>query len=179
MGSDQERLIEELRQSEEKFAKVFQTSPYAITITRAADGSFVDVNDAFTKITGFTRAEALVGSSIGLKLWANEADRQRVVTDLGAGRAVVGQEFQFRTKSGQVVTCLFSAQVILLDAKPCILSSIEDITERKRAEVDLKARARELQDVVDVQIGRENIMIALEHEVNALLKELGREPKYK
>jgi PAS domain S-box-containing protein len=132
--TEQRRAEEELRESEERFSRAFQTSPYAITITHVEDGKFVEINDAFTSMAGFTREEALANSSIGLKLWVNEEDRQRVVSALGAGRAVVGQEFQFRTKSGEIATGLFSAQALRLGKEPCVLSSIADITDRKRAE---------------------------------------------
>jgi PAS domain S-box-containing protein len=133
------KLAEEsLRESEEKFSKAFQTSPYGITITNPKDGKFIEVNDAFISITGFTRGEALAGSSVGMKLWTNEDDRQRVVAALQAGKAVVNQELQFRTKSGEVIMGLFSAQMIQLSRGLCILSSINDITERKRAEKQLQ-----------------------------------------
>jgi PAS domain S-box-containing protein len=134
--TDGKLAAEKLRQSEEKFSKAFQTSPYAITITRAEDGTFVEVNGAFTEMTGFTREEAIAGSSVGLKLWVNEEDRQHVVAALQAGQTVVSQEFQFRAKSGKVITGLFSAQTIHLSHGPCILSSINDITKRKRAEAE-------------------------------------------
>ena len=136
--NDQKRVEKALRESEEKFFKAFQTAPYAITITRSADGKFIDVNDAFISITGFNRGEALTDSSIGLKLWGNEDDRQRVVADLQAGHAVVGREVLFRAKNGSVITGLFSAQIIQLSLGPCILSSINDISERKRAEAKLQ-----------------------------------------
>ncbi|MBT6499129.1 MAG: PAS domain S-box protein, partial [Deltaproteobacteria bacterium] len=63
------RLAEEsLREKEKKFSKTFHNSPYAITITRVQDGKFIEANDAFTSITGFTREETLSDSSIGLNL---------------------------------------------------------------------------------------------------------------
>jgi diguanylate cyclase (GGDEF)-like protein/PAS domain S-box-containing protein len=144
---------EELKTSEEKFSKAFQTSPYAITITRASDGKFIDVNDAFTAITGFTREEALADSSIALKLWVDEGDRIRVVSALREDRTVTGQEFPFRKKNGAVITGLFSAQVFQLENETCILSSINDINERKLVEKalqDSEKRYRELSIVDDL-----------------------------
>ncbi len=135
---------EALRQSEEKFSKAFKTSPYAITITLAEDGKFVDVNKAFTTITGFTYEEALADSSIGLNLWANKDDRMKVVASLRAGQEVVGRECLFRKKNGEIFTGLFSAQMILIDQSACILSSINDISERKKTEEELERIAEDL-----------------------------------
>jgi PAS domain S-box-containing protein len=136
--TDRKAVEEALRESEEKFSKAFQNASYAIAITRAEDGTFVEVNDAFITMTAFTREEALANSAIGLKLWVNEGDRQRAVAELRAGRAIIDQEYLFRTKSGKVITGLFSAQAIQLRHGPCILSSIGDITEQKVAQEALR-----------------------------------------
>ena len=144
--TDRKRAAEAMRQSEEKFAKAFQTSPYAITLTRAADGQYIEVNDAFTAITGFSREEALANSSIGLKLWARPEDRRQVVDDLRQGNPVIAREYAFRHKSGRPVTCLFSAQILRLGGESCILSSINDISDRKRAEEALLESERRHRD---------------------------------
>ena len=142
---EKERLDQELLESEEKFSKAFHTSSYAITITHLEDGRFVDVNDAFTSITGFTREEALANSSIALNLWENVEDRQTVVEVIRAGQAVVGQEFQFRRKNGEMLIGLLSSQEIQLRQGPCLLSSINDITERKHAEEKLQLFSSDLE----------------------------------
>jgi PAS domain S-box-containing protein len=129
---------EVLKVSEEKFFKAFQTSPYAITITRAEDGKFIDVNEVFTSITGITHEEALTGTTLGMNIWVNEEDRRNVVALLRAGEAVNGREFLFRKKNGEIITGLFSAQMIQLSGNLCIFSSINDITERKKADEVLK-----------------------------------------
>jgi diguanylate cyclase (GGDEF)-like protein/PAS domain S-box-containing protein len=126
---------EELRQSEEKFAKSFQTSPYAIAITRLQDGKFIEVNDTFATITGYSREEVMAKSSIGLKLWVDEKDREEMVSALRQGLPVTGREYLFRRKNGEVLTGLFSAHTIQLSQEPCVLSSIDDITDRKRNEI--------------------------------------------
>jgi PAS domain S-box-containing protein len=78
--TERKRAEEALRESEDRFSRAFQTSPYAITITHAEDGKFVEINDAFTSMTGFSREEALADSAIGLKLWVKEEDRRHILT---------------------------------------------------------------------------------------------------
>jgi PAS domain S-box-containing protein len=138
----------ELRESEAKCSRAFQTSPHAIIITRVEDGGLVEVNDAFTSMTGFTREEALADPAIGLKLWVDEGDRQRVLSALGTGRAVAGQALQFRTRSGEIIRGLLSAQVLRLGQDPCVLCSIADITGHQLAEEEsarLGAQLRQAQ----------------------------------
>jgi diguanylate cyclase (GGDEF)-like protein/PAS domain S-box-containing protein len=140
---------EALFQSQEKFAKAFQTSPYAIAITRLQDGKFIDVNDAFVAITGYSKEEVLAETSIGLNLWENEKDREEMVSILRQGLPVVGKEYKFRKKNGETLTSLFSAQIVRISEDPCLLSSIEDITERKKAEEAIKRSENFLNALLD------------------------------
>jgi PAS domain S-box-containing protein len=146
---------ESLRESEERFSKAFKTSPYAYVIANADDGAILDVNDAFTTMSGFTREESLAGSTLNLKIWVNEEDRQRMVDSLRNGHAVVGMETKVRAKNGDVKTVLLSAQVLRLANRSCILSIVQDITEQKKAENSLIAseqKYRELANTVPVGI---------------------------
>jgi|GEM_PF-1317804 len=138
-----------LKFSEEKFAKAFWTSPYAITITRVADGAILDVNDAFVAITGISRAEALASTTLDLHIWADPTDRTRVVDTLRAGRPVVGWEILFRRHSGEVFPGSISAQLIELGDILVILSSVEEITARKQAEQTLRESEERLELVME------------------------------
>ena len=123
-----------LEESEEKFSKAFQTSSYAIMITRSKDGKILEINNTFYDVFGFTKKEALESSTIDLKLWVNIKDRNWVLSQI-KGRGEVNKiEFQFKKKSGEHITGLFSAHTIHLGGEPYILSSISDISDRKKAE---------------------------------------------
>jgi PAS domain S-box-containing protein len=136
--SERKQTEKSLRESEDKYSKAFMIAPYAMTITNPKDGKFFEVNDAFTSIAGYTREEALADSSVGMNLWVNVKDRNQVVKELFEGRKVAGKEFIFRKKNGEMITGLFSAQIIQLNNEPYILSSIDDITGRKRLEEESK-----------------------------------------
>lgn len=129
---------EALRMSEEKYSTVFQTSPYAITITNAENGKIIDVNDAFTAISGYNREEALNSSTAELSLWTNDEDKELVLTELAKKKYINSREFKFRKKDNTLITGLFSAQMLFLDGETLILSSINDITDRKIAEEQLQ-----------------------------------------
>lgn len=136
-----------LQQSEEKFARAFQTSPYAITLARVRDGAFVEVNEAFTTLSGYSREEALDHSSPELSLWVDLQARDQIYQDLSAGQRVFNRELQFRRRDGQILTGLLSAQLFMLNNEQYILSSIADISERKQIEETLQtseARQRAL-----------------------------------
>ena len=139
---ERRRVESDLRESEEKFSRAFHTSPYVLTISRVEDGKFMEVNDAFSTITGFTREEALNDPSIGMNLWANEEDRKTVISDLMAGKRLTSRELLFKGKDGRMLTGLLSAQLIPINKETCILSSIDDITDQKRAEQE-KAKLEE------------------------------------
>ncbi len=128
------RLLRQVKSQEEKFTKAFHSPPYAILITRPADGMIMDVNRGFEKITGYLPSEAIGKTTLDLNLWVKDDDRQRVVSELSAHGEVQGLECQFRTKSGQFLTGLFYAEILTVENEQLILSSINDISERKRAE---------------------------------------------
>ena len=127
-----------LFESEEKYSKVFKTSPFAIIISRASDGGIIDVNESFSAISGYTRKESINNSTIKLDLWANPENRDKVVAALAEGKEIFGEEHLFRTKTGEIRTGIFSAQIVQIQNETYVLSSINDITGRKQAEKALK-----------------------------------------
>ena len=128
------RLLTDVKAQEEKFTTAFHSSPYAITLTRASDGAIFEVNDGFMNITGYQYAEVIGKTTLDLRLWVREEDRQAVVNGLAQGREIHGVEYQFHKKTGEVLTGLLSSSLVTINNETCILSSIGDITERKKAE---------------------------------------------
>ncbi len=136
----QREMEEALRISEEKFGKAFHSSPDAILISRLRDGRLLEINEGFSRLTGYSREEALAGSSIQLSLWADPRDRQQVVSALLADRRVQNREYDFRTKTGELLHCWYSGELIDLSGEPHIVSIVRDITERKKSEEILHLR---------------------------------------
>ena len=136
-------------QSEEKFQLVFQTSPDSININRLSDGLYIDVNEGFTKLTGYTREDAIGKSSIDLKIWDNSHDMKRLVNGLITDGYVENIEARFRRKNGQVGIGLMSARVLKLNQEDTILSITRDITERQQAEVALRESEERHRQIVE------------------------------
>lgn len=137
------RLVAAVEAQEEKFSKAFHCAPYAITITRQSDGTLLDVNDGFGRITGYQTREVIGKTTLELDVWVNIEDRQLMLSSLKERGSFHGREIRFRRKSGEILTGLFSAETIVIGGEVCILSSINDITDRQRAEEE---RARLLNE---------------------------------
>jgi PAS domain S-box-containing protein len=143
------RLAEDaLRVSEEKFAKAFQSSPDAFLLTSVPDGRITEVNTAASLITGYSVEEMLGRSTTELGLWADPAARDAYMAEiLREGRAA-NFETGFRLKSGAVITGLISGGIIQLLGGKCFLSVVRDISDRKRAEEEIRKLNVELEQRV-------------------------------
>lgn len=142
-----------LRQSEEKFAKAFQTAPTIMVIASLADGRYMEVNDAFEKALGWQKQEVLGRSSLEMGIWVEQEQRSEVVRTIRGGGTVINREVTLHGKNGETVEGLYSAVGIELNNEPCLLSLVRDVTARRRAErevkllnAELSLRARELED---------------------------------
>lgn len=137
------RLARDLAQKELHFRTAFHTSPDAVNINRLSDGLYVDINEGFTNITGYSREDVLGRTSYEIRIWADTADRDRLVAGLKASGVVRNLEATFRRKDGSLTTALMSARVIEIDGVPHILSVTRDISEIKAArEAELKYHMR-------------------------------------
>ena len=130
------RLLAAIRLQEEKFSKAFHGAPYAILLTRLSDGKILEVNDGFAAITGHSPHDALAKTTTELHLWDRAEDRADAVARLAAQGRVDPIEAPFHKKSGEPFIGRYSASILAIGAEPCVLSIIDDITARKRAEAE-------------------------------------------
>ena len=128
--TDRKRVEDALRESEDTFRLTFNFSPDAVNINRLEDGLYVDINEGFTRITGYTREDCLGKTSLDLNIWHNPADRQRLVDGLREKGVYENLETQFQRKDGTLLTGLMSARIISLKGRLHLISITRDITER-------------------------------------------------
>jgi len=123
-----------LRESEEKFSKVFHASPVALSIRRISDGRYVEINESFLKRMGYQRAEVIGRTALDIGAWANPLERKEMLRVLREQGSLRNFESQFRTKSGEVGTALLFREIIELAGEKYFIGTTLDITERKHME---------------------------------------------
>ena len=148
--NERKKTEEALRESNEKYSKVFQSSPYSITISRLEDGKYIEVNETFVSLSGYTRKEALSNSEIGTNIWVDKEERNSVISAILSGKDVEGKEFQFRKKNGEIMIGLFSGKIIYINKEPYMISSVDDITERKRMDDELRKSEEKLNEAMKI-----------------------------
>ena len=141
--TERKRTEEALRQSEERFAKVFRSSPVAIFISTQHDGRVLDMNDACLTWLGYQRHEVIGHTTFALSLWENVADREEIVKNLLDQREVGNIEKTFCTKTGEQRDAMINAELFELGGESCVVWITYDITERKRADERIKSSLRE------------------------------------
>jgi PAS domain S-box-containing protein len=134
--TERKRAEQRLRESEERFAKAFEASPLAHTITSLKTGRLLEVNETFTRLSGYAREEAVGRTTVELGLWAEPADREAELATVARHGQIREVEYRFRMKDGRELTGMLSAEQIEIGGEPCALTVIEDVTERKRSEAE-------------------------------------------
>nr|WP_041566518.1 PAS domain S-box protein [Nostoc punctiforme] len=126
----------------QKFAKAFSCSPDSITISTLQEGRFIEVNDSFVELSGYERDEVIGKTSFELNFWVDDRDRLNLLHQLQSTGVVRNLEFEFRQKSGKIITTVLSAEIIDLDNISSILAVHHDITERKQVEAQFRLSAQ-------------------------------------
>jgi len=136
--TERKQAEEAQRTAEERFAKAFKASPSPMVITRLADGTILNTNDAFLTLLGFSREEALGAKATSLAAMADLDEHPLVLAQLQETGSVRDFETSLRTHDGEQRDVSMSMETIELGGEQCLLSSFFDLTERRRAEEDLQ-----------------------------------------
>jgi len=128
------RAEKELAASEERHRRTLEAAPDAITLSSLKDGSYIQVNEAFCRMSGYSPEEALGRTVLDLKLYVNPADREHLVQILQEKGEVNGFEIQYRRKDGTVIDTLFSGRLIRFDEEDCLIAVVSNITDFKRTQ---------------------------------------------
>ena len=138
-----------LKASEERFRLAFLTIPDAINLNRVSDGVYIDINEGFTDLTGYTREDVIGKPSLDINIWKDSDDRKRLIDGLMKTGYVKNLEAKFVRKNGDIGIGLMSARILHINREDVIQSITKDITERKNAEKSLRESERRLRLITD------------------------------
>jgi PAS domain S-box-containing protein len=148
--TERKSVEQALRESEEKFSKAFQSNPNGICITEMETGRYIEVNESFCKVFGYSHEEMIGHTALELGVWKNKADRERLIQPLLKGDVVRDFQMETRDRNNQMKILMVSAELIELGGEKCLVSMLHDITDRKRAEAErAEAQTREAQARVE------------------------------
>lgn len=134
------------KDSEEKFFSAFHGSPEAININSAEDGAYLEINEAFLRKTGFKREDVIGQTPSTLNVWVDRNTSKLYADELKSRGAVHNFEARLRIPSGEIRHFLLSTKLVTLQGKKCSLNYSVDITERKKAEDDLRESEKNLRE---------------------------------
>jgi len=130
-----------LSASDERFAKVFRSRPDGISIVRQSDSRYVEVNDRFCELTGWSRDEILGCTPTELDLWVRPEVRDDLIAKLERDGAVREFEFEFLTKQGEPRIGRLAVDTIDFGGEACVLASARDVTEYVRSQQAIREQA--------------------------------------
>ncbi|TVP67690.1 MAG: PAS domain S-box protein [Leptolyngbya sp. LCM1.Bin17] len=133
-----ERAKVALYESEDKFAKVFRASPNVISITSFDTGAYLEVNDQFLTVTGFSRAEVIGKTPLELGLLPQPEKTVDIVERLTSGHRLENYELVIKTKAGEIKVGMLSVELIEIEGQSFALGVFNDYSERKQAETALQ-----------------------------------------
>ncbi len=141
--------ISELELERSKFRKAFEASSSAMAISKLENSSFLELNEAFCHVFGYSREEALGKSSLELGLIKSEALRARIVARLEDKKNIRNQEIVAYAKDGSPRYGVFSADCIELVGEKYLLMTFVDMTEQRRVQDALRQQSARLTSLLD------------------------------
>ena len=165
--TERKQAEERLKELEERFRLTFYTIPDSVNINKM-DGTYVDINDGYTQLTGYTKKDVIGKTAADINIWEKQEDRERLLKGLQKDGYVRNLESRFILKDGSYKTALMSAAIIKLKGEPHILSITRDITDFRKAEHDKLILEKQLQQAQKMEsVGR--LAGGVAHDFNNML----------
>ena len=155
-----------LRESRDRFSLVFAKAPFGAALARLPGGEIVDINDAFREMFGFSREQVIGKTSLDLGLHVDPAQRTRLLEQLQRDGFVRDQELVLLDRARQERRYLNNITIIEIGGMKHLLTTVQDITDRKRAEDALRASSAAL---VAADRMKDEFLATLSHELRTPL----------
>ena len=148
LAEERERAVTDLRDSEARFATMFRMSPSGLGLARFEDKRYIDVNEAFIQMFGYSWEESHNRNGLELNTWVDAKLRGEAMATLEREGEVRNVEAPFRTRSGDVFYASFSAMRLSIGREDLVVASYFDLTAQRLATRTLEERKLELERIV-------------------------------
>ena len=132
--TDRKQTEAALQETNRRFERLFRHNPALIGLSKISDKRFEDVNDAFLKTLGYSRAEVVGKTGAEIDLYPHPDQVTAMVNEVRAKASIADVDLQLRRKDGSIIECLLSGEIINSRGQQCFLTVALDITDRKQAE---------------------------------------------
>jgi PAS domain S-box-containing protein len=149
-----------LPNGELKFEVSLKASPGLMFITKLSDGTFVEANDCWCALTGYSRNEITGRTSVELGIVSPE-NRKAIIDEITSKGNILHREFQIKTRLNEIRNVILSAETIEISGIRYILTTGVDITGRKRVEAELFKTHEMLKSITE---GTDDMIAAMDME---------------
>jgi diguanylate cyclase (GGDEF)-like protein/PAS domain S-box-containing protein len=136
------------------FKAVFEQSPEAIALTRASDGTIVDVNHEWVNLTGFARADVLGKTAVAIGHWPNESAREQTLLPLKTNGRVTDADVTLVMHDGSYRLVCMNVAMIDVANEQFILLYLRDVTADRLSKEAYRAGERVLAET-NAQLNRQ------------------------
>jgi len=144
------RNLTDLKLSEEKFFKVFDKSHVLMAVSTLDTGVYVNVNQEVSDTLGYTKEELIGKASKDLDIFFDYKQRLRAFELYEKKGQLKNYQIYIKTKSGELRECLFSVDKIKIQTHEYFLTSAQDVTELKKAELKVRYLFKQQKLLADI-----------------------------
>ncbi|HRE16723.1 MAG TPA: diguanylate cyclase, partial [Rhodocyclaceae bacterium] len=134
--------MDQMFRPEEIFSVFFYNSLDYCSISNLDTGVFLEVNEAFERLTGWPRDEVIGKSALDINLWVNTADRREMADRVHREGFIHFDKVVMRNREGRQFECTSSMFKVDIEGQACLVAVLRDVSELRRAEEALRRLAR-------------------------------------